>query len=573
MARMLALDWTRNEARYVLANSSGEKLTIEASGAISLSELADADFASAEKFGEAIRTGLSSAKVGRATTLLGMSREQVELLNFSVPAVPPAELPEIVLNLAMRESPTVTEESVVDFVSSTDGGDDTAKVTAAAVTAEKFRWIQQACSTAKLSPQKIVLRPYATAALLPAGNSQRSLLVNRVGEDVDLTVVDAGHVVFSRSVRVPAQDNNEATTSRLMQEIRRTMMVAPHGSGNRGVEAVYLLGREEEHAELLAVIRREFASDRPGGADDHTSDVDVSAFDVFASLGVDHEAIPKNSGSYAALLGMLRTEADGGTHPFDFLNPRKPPKPPDRKRIMMLVGGLALVAAVVFAYPLYEEYQDNQATIDGLMSEIKEAKASEKTIKKQAAIAATLSKWESGGVNWLNELQTFSTRFPPPRDAMVLRMALSSSRGGIITFNGLARDPAVVTRMELDLRDDTHDIQTPRVQERVQENGYTWQFETKVSMTPPKAASKESEKSAEKSSGKKEKTKSDGKKSPAADKKPTSKSKTAKKTAPAKKTPSEKTEDETTQSSKKPAEDSKDKPSTAKQPAEKGGAK
>jgi len=573
MARMLALDWTRYEARYVLANSSGEKLTIEASGTISLSELTDADFANADKFGEAIRTGLSSAKVGRATTLLGISREQVELLNFSVPAVPPAELPEIVLNLAMRESPTVTEESVVDFVSSPDGADETAKVTAAAVTAEKFRWIQQGCTTAKLSPQKIVLRPFATAALLPVGTSQHALLVNRVGEDVDLSVVDAGHVVFSRSVRVPAQDNNEATTSRLMQEIRRTMMVAPHGSGNRGVEAVYLLGREEEHAELLEVIRREFAADRPGGADDHTADVEVSAFDVFASLGVDHAAIPQNSGSYAALLGMLRTEANGDTHPFDFMNPRKPPKPPDRKRIMMLVGGLAVAAAAVFAYPKYEEYQNNQSTIDGLMSEIKEAKASEKTIKKQAAIAATLSKWEAGGVNWLNELQTFSTRFPPPRDAMVLRMALSSSRGGMITFNGLARDPAVVTRMELDLRDDTHDIQTPRVQERVQENGYTWQFETKVNMTPPKATSQEAGKSSGKSSGKKGKAKSNDKKTPAADRKPTTKSKASQKRDPAKKPPVTEAEKGTTQSSKKPAEESKDKPSTDKQPAEKGGVK
>ena len=547
MPRLLALDWTRYEARYVIAGGSGDKLSIESAGAISLADLSDAEFADADKLGGAIRSGLSSAKVGRATPLVAVSRAQVELLDFSVPPVPESELPEIVRNLAIRESPAITDESTVDFVVSPDATGEATKVTAAAITAETLSRIKQACTAAKLSPQRMTLRPYATAALLPPGSAQRSLLVNRVGEDVDLTVVDGGNVVFSRTVRVPPGDADAADAGRLMQEIRRTMMVAPHGSGENSVDAVYLLGRETELAEILEVVRREFS------ADNHTATVDVSVFDVFASLGVEREMIPDRSGSYAALLGMLRTESQGDAPAFDFLNPRKPPKPPDRKRIAALVGGFALMAAGYFLYPMYEEYQENQDTIAELEQEIKEAKASDKTIKKQAAIAGAISKWEAGGVNWLDELETFSARFPPPRDAMVLRMALSSSRGGTISFNGLARDPAVVTRMELDLRDDTHDIQTPRVQERKQENGYTWQFETKLNITPAKPDVEEDEDAAD--------SKSDKKSKPAAkpdeEKKPAAKDSQTKPKSKAAKSSADKPKPESKSNGRTPAEENK----------------
>ncbi len=345
MPRMLALDWTRHEARYVLANSSGDQLTVNAAGAISLSELSDEEYADPQKLGEALRSGLASVKIGRSAILIGVDRSSVELLEFTIPPVPESDLPQMVLNLAMRESPTVAEDSTVDFVTSPSADNDSVSVTAVSFSAGDLKRLQQTCEVAKLVPQRILVRPFATAALLPANASQtpqRCLLVNRIGEDADLTVVDSGHVIFSRTVRLPGEDHDQASTQRMLQEIRRTMMVAPHSAHDHSVEAIYILGIEGEHPELISAVREEFA--KPG--QENSTSLQVSLFDVFGALGTEQELIPAESGRFASLLGMLRTEAGNEQHTFDFMNPRKPPKPPRSQAAVCNVWRLGCCGAI-----------------------------------------------------------------------------------------------------------------------------------------------------------------------------------------------------------------------------------
>ncbi len=55
-------------------------------------------------------------RLGGVTTLVGVDRSSVELLQFSLPPAQDSELPEMVANQAMRESPQVTEKSILDFV-------------------------------------------------------------------------------------------------------------------------------------------------------------------------------------------------------------------------------------------------------------------------------------------------------------------------------------------------------------------------------------------------------------------------------------------------------------------------
>ncbi len=190
-----------------------------------------------------------------------------------------------------------------------------------------------------------------------------------------------------------------------------------------------------------------------------------------------------------------------------------------------MFGGLAVAALLVLAYPTYSDYSEIVSENEKLADQLKEKRKSAKKIKEQAEIAAAIAGWEDKGVNWLDELQSFSERFPSSRDAMVLRMTLSPSRGGrgTIAFNGLARDPTVVTQMELSLRDDRHEIQTPRVQEREQEQGYTWQFDSKIEITNPAKESQEKSKKTSKLSKSKDREESadDG------DEKPDAKSSTA----------------------------------------------
>jgi hypothetical protein len=103
---------------------------------------------------------------------------------------------------------------------------------------------------------------------------------------------------------------------------------------------------------------------------------------------------------------------------------------------------------------------------------------------KQASVAA-IEDWSLGDVVWLDELRDLSLRFPQPRDAVLLRMTLSArpTGGGAVELEGLVRDPSIVGRMESQLRDEYHEINTRRVQESVQGKTNTWKFDSSLSVS------------------------------------------------------------------------------------------
>ena len=69
---------------------------------------------------------------------------------------------------------------------------------------------------------------------------------------------------------------------------------------------------------------------------------------------------------------------------------------------------------------------------------------------------------------------------------MVLRMTASPARGGggAVELDGVVRDPAIVVRMESDVRDAFHDVRSRRLQERGREKSLAWHFETSIHVAP-----------------------------------------------------------------------------------------
>ena len=108
-----------------------------------------------------------------------------------------------------------------------------------------------------------------------------------------------------------------------------------------------------------------------------------------------------------------------------------------------------------------------------------------KAVKQKERIEA-VAAWKNRDVNWLEELRDLSARFPGARDAVVLRMSMRPAQGagGLIDLQGLVRDPKVVVNLERQVRDDFRAVRSRRVQQRTQENDYTWLYETSISVTP-----------------------------------------------------------------------------------------
>ncbi|MEX2114076.1 MAG: hypothetical protein WD845_12870 [Pirellulales bacterium] len=473
MARLLAIDWDGAEARYVVADVRGGQLSFESAGAFSMPAGGDTAGSRAE-LGALLRSALEG-KASRATTLLCIDRSNVELAALTLPPASDAELPEMVRNQAIRENNAIAEDAVLDFVPLGDNPAVPRKVTAMALSPTRLEQIQAVLTGAGLAAQSITLRPYATAGLVIgtiADRNETCLVIQLLAEEVDLLVLSGGKAVYWRTLRQPNASHDDGSARRLLSEIQRTLLVAQPQLAGQAVSAAYLCGGLDEHPSLVAVLGEDAA-------------LSVSLVDPFAVHGGLPAAVA-NPGRFAPLVGMLTIQARGDSPPVDFLHPRKRPAPPDRRRMFTLAGTVVALVVLMGGYRVWSQFSAADETIAGLTDELARLDEQIKQSDQRQKAITAIGGWSRNDVNWLDELRDLSLRFPSGRDAVVLRMGLSQGRdaGGTIDLVGIVRDPVVVSHIENNLRDEHHQISSRHMQEQLQENDYSWHFESSLVVTP-----------------------------------------------------------------------------------------
>ena len=479
MARILALDWDRREARFVLAEAARGSVRIKAAETVRLEsagdECADDEQPLAEKVGEAVRAALKKFKAARPTVLLGVNRESVELVQLSLPPAKEEELPQLVANQVLQELQITDANAVIDFLPAQGEPNEPRQVTVAILPNEQLQRLQTACASAGLKARRMLLRSNASVSLFSRTTSPPEdvcLLVNLAGDEADLTVTSHGQAVFSRTVRLPDDPDGEKARRHLLDEIKRTMAAALQSRPNEtAVEGIYIFGGPGDYVELSGMIKAELA-------------VTAMVIDPFVGVDSAQNILPDGPGKFAPLLGMIFDEAQGGRHAIDFLDPRRVPQRRGRRRPLMIFAGLAAALALAAGYHVLDQIADADAKNDILRQELSDLKKLVKKAQEKEAVVEAVEQWQASDVNWLDELRDISLKFPSSRDAIVLRMTLARARGagGAVNFSGLVRDPLVVVRMENNIRDKYHEIRSKRVQERQQDKDYTWRFETAMTV-------------------------------------------------------------------------------------------
>ena len=293
-------------------------------------------------------------QANRASVLVAVPRSAVELLYLTVPPATDEELPELVANLAAQQSPAISEQTLLDFLPAEGDPGAPRPVLVVALAEEEQQRIRSRLAAAGLTPQRIVLRPLAGASLfrrLISASDRTCLVIDRVGQDLELNVIAPGRLGFTRTVRLPEQASEEDVAGRLVAEAKRTVLAAPREHvGDAGIQSVYVFGRQAEYEPLAAEIGRELS-------------LPVEVLDPLDAVEAPEAAVPPQPEHLAPLLGVLLDEA-AGSHPIDLLHPRRPPHPWARRRVAALaVGGLALVALTLGLYVwgnLAEANADNE---------------------------------------------------------------------------------------------------------------------------------------------------------------------------------------------------------------------
>ena len=474
MARILAVDWDRHEARYALGTTSGGRVKVHVAASIPLVDVTEGGDEPHPDLAGSLAAAMSELKLGRTPVLVGVERSSIELLHFTLPPAKDNELPELVANQAMRESQLIGEQSVLDFLPIDDNPEAPRSVIAAALSPGELERIQRTCEAAELKPARVLLRPFASASLFVktgAPAEEVYLLVNRFTDEADLSIVVDQRPVFFRTVRLPEGAGEEQATERLLAEIKRTLAAAPqtHLRGET-VQCVYVLGGADDHQGLIDGIRDDLF-------------LPASVFDPFEALGVRDERAPENPGRFAPVLGMLLDEATG-SHAIDFLHPRKMPQPVNRGRIAVFAGGVLAALILGVAFNTWSTWSDIQSENKVLAKRAAELDKTMKKAAEQKKLIDAVREWKARDVIWLDELRDLSLRFPSTRDVVVSRMSLSPSQsgGGAINLEGLMRGPDILVKLENQVRDRYRRVQSKRVQERKLERDYTWLFETSLSV-------------------------------------------------------------------------------------------
>jgi hypothetical protein len=469
---MLAVDWDRHEARYVLGTTASGKVKVHAIGSVSLVDVAEGGREPQPDLSGSLAAALAEEKVGRLPALVGVERSSIEILHFTLPPAKDTELPELVAHQAMRESPSIGEHSVVDFVPIHDNPSTPRGVIAAALSPDERERIRRTCEAAGLKPARMLLRPFAAASLFlrtASPSEETYLLVNRITEEVDLTIVVDGRPVFFRTVRLPEGADPSQLTERLLMEINRTLAAAPQTHlGGETVECVYLFGRDDDHQDLVARVREDLF-------------LPAKVSNPFEVLRVEEELIPEDSGRFVPLLGMLLDEA-AGSHAVDFLHPREKPKPVSRKRIAAIVGAVLAVAVLVVGHQRYSTWAEIDADCEALREELDELKKATDKADDLGKLVDAVGAWKSSEVVWLDELRDLSLRLPSARNLMLSQMSmrLSPPAGGRVEFEGVMRAPEVLVSLERSVDDEYRDVDSKGVRERMGEKEYTWTFDTSL---------------------------------------------------------------------------------------------
>jgi len=451
MPRLLALEWDESEARLAVATARGRTATIDELFAVDLRPAPGERPLEPAEIGSKIAAALAARGVGRVTTLVALGRANIELKRLSLPPAPEEELPELVRFQGLREFNTLGDDWPLDFVPLDEDDSEGRSVLAAAVAPKVVERIAATCEAAGLSARRIVLRPFAAAALLrrTAGGEQLRLLIDLLGDEADLTVLQGARVVFPRTVLLPGEPGSPTQTKALLTEIRRTIAAAQNQLGGRRIESINLCGSGDEPTELAGAIEADLS-------------LPVQPFDPLADAplsGPLRRHPPAQSERFAPLIGMLLDEAQGRAHDLDFLNPRRPPETANPRRRLYILGGLAaasIVAAIVlFNVLLAQEDSEILALRKKFAKQQEDLEVADATIKDVARI----DKWIAEDAVWLDELRWLSENAPPADHAMVTSLDLfEDSRGGKISLGGLLDEQPTSEQLGKRLRDERHQM-------------------------------------------------------------------------------------------------------------------
>lgn len=465
---LVAACWGPNNLDYVVADRKGAQVRITAAGSISWNSDEDE-----RTPGEVLRDELQQLGLRRADLVVALGRASVDVIPLQLPPAGDDELPTLVANQVMRDAGEIAETGVVDFVALPAAPDEPRTGFGFAVDAVTLEQVSAEAAKADLQPAAVVYRPLASANLLRRAVPQSQstmILITLHDREADISIVRSGTLVYTRTARLSETNNVGDVAAQLAMEVRRSLAAASL-SPDAEDQHLYVFGALQETEQLVQDLAEELA-------------LPASLLDPLRSEQVEGPT-PDRVGRLSPLIGMVHDQF-GKNHATDFLHPKKPPAPPNPWRRVGFYAAVALLVIGCGVYMVWNARSEEAKEIAGLRTELEKASEQLERVQRKQAVVDAVLRWQSDGVNWLDEFYDLAKRFPSGHDAMIRRLSASpSSRGrSVINLAVFVRDPEVITQMEDQLRDEYHEVRNTDVSEQSSTGDYPWQFDTQITLRP-----------------------------------------------------------------------------------------
>ncbi len=466
----VAINWDKDWIRIAVATATRGTGRVLFDRALAV-ELPDAnEELSTSKLGDKLRAILAKVGVNRGEATVIVTRGDLEMRQFELPPVPPEELPELVRFQARNHFTSFTDEWLLDFLP-LPISDEQNVVLAAAIPDDKVRRIRDTVEAAGLRLRHIVVRPFSAVELLRSNSpsSECRVVLEPLGRQADISVVDNDYILMTRTVRVPESYTDEQFDAWLPGEIRRTIASAQGQSGAREISEIVVCSSAEEHRQLREDLSTEF----------HIKTSFFQPFDAVSTSSRFEQ--PDRINGFASLLGSLLPSSGLDSHVLDFLHPRKRPEQQIDRQRLMLYGGIAAAVALIGLFFVWWTFRSKNAEIARLEERNAELRQQTEITDKVVERVALIDNWKGQSTDWLEELYQLSVRLPDPDDLRLKSITFRAlTNHGSAEVQGYLTDNVLIEEVRASLGERPYKWSSPRGLQETNERGFNWEFNTRL---------------------------------------------------------------------------------------------
>ncbi len=397
-SNFVAIEFDKQDFRVAASQLQGKHVRVRAAFQVDHSE-DDTD----EQIGLKLKAALNQHGFPRGDAIIVINRADVEIREITVPPAPDNELPALVRFKAKTEFATATDNWTIDFVPLSGTATTERDLLATALPANVTERLTTIAESAGLKVRHIVLRPLATIDLVSGDvGNQFCLVVAPNGEAVDLSLVNNGQMILTRSVRSNAQGDLDRLFQQLTLEVHRTLSSAAKRIGTKRLDKIVILGEKKRYQPL-------------GDALEEKLEAKTGYITPFSQISLKGEE-PDSPERYASLVGSLITQGLNRKHQIDFLNPRKPIAERGKHGNKFLIAGVAVAALLVVVFFGWRSLRNQSLEISELKEQLLEIKNENdgrgdgKGVEQIIGEVEKVDHWLASAPNWLDELEQISQR-------------------------------------------------------------------------------------------------------------------------------------------------------------------